>query len=91
MAQPHHPEKKGLTVSGKKNEPKPKLFWSGYLRGGVGVFHVGGGGGPKSSIRPSKPRETKLLGGKSQDFCRDFPGAPEKFEKKKFVVIFGPI
>ena len=45
--------------------------------GGVGVFHVNGWG-PKSSVCPSKPRETKLLGGISWDFCREFPGGARK-------------
>ena len=46
------------------------------------------GWGSKSSVCPSKPRETKLFGGMSRDFCRDILGAPEKFEKKKFVFNF---
>ena len=48
------------------------------------------GWGPKSSLCPSKHRDTKLLGGISQDFGRDIPGAPEKFEKKTSVFDFGP-
>ena len=47
---------------------------------GVGVFHLKGWG-PKSSVCPSKPRETKLFGEISRDFCWDIPGAHEKFEK----------
>ena len=47
------------------------------------------GWGPKSSVCPSKPREAKLFGGISRDFWWDAPGAPEKFEKKKFVFNFG--
>ena len=43
------------------------------------------GWGPKSSVCPSKPRETKCFGGISRDFRRDIPGVPEKFEKRKFV------
>ena len=39
------------------------------------------GWGPKSSACPSKPRETKFLGGISRDLCRDIPGAPERFVK----------
>ena len=46
------------------------------------------GWGPKSSIRPSKPGKSNFLGGISRDFGRDIPGAPEKFEKKKFVFNF---
>ena len=70
-------------VSGKKKEPKPKLLVR-IPSGGVGVFHVKGWG-PKSSVCPSNPSETKIFGRMSRDFCRDIPGVPEKFEKKKFV------
>ena len=41
------------------------------------------GRGPKSSVCPSKPRETKLFGRISQDFCQDMPGVPEEFKPKK--------
>ena len=40
---------------------------------------------------PSKPRETKVLGQDIPGFCRDIPGAPEKFEKKRFVFNFRPL
>ena len=40
------------------------------------------GWGPKSSVCPSKPRETKLFDGISRDFWRDISGAPEKYLKK---------
>ena len=46
------------------------------------------GWGPKSSIRPLETREIKLFGRDIPGFCRDIPGAPEKFEKKKFVFNF---
>ena len=49
------------------------------------------GWGPKSSVCPSKPRETKLLGGISRDFCRVIPEVPEKFEKKVRVQFLAPI
>ena len=49
------------------------------------------GWGLRSSVCPSKPRETKLFGGISRDFCRDVLGAPEKFEKKKFVLNSRPL
>ena len=42
------------------------------------------GWGPKSSIRPSKPGKSNFLARDIPGFCRDIPGAPEKFEKKKF-------
>ena len=43
------------------------------------------GWGPKSSVCPSKPRETKLFGRVSRDFCRVIPEVPQKFEKREFV------
>ena len=43
------------------------------------------GWGPKSSVCPLKPRETKLLGRISRDFCRDILEVPEKFEKRVCV------
>ena len=42
--------------------------------------------GPKSSACPSKPRESKLFGGVSQDFWRDGPELPDKPEKRKVSV-----
>ena len=43
--------------------------------------------GHKSSVCPSKPRETKLSGGISRDFCRDMPGeGARKFEQKELFV-----
>ena len=60
---------------------------------GVGVFHVKGWL-PKSSICPSKPRETKLFDGNhgiSRDFAWDIPGMPDKFEKKEFVFNSRPL
>ena len=56
----------------RKTKPNPD-FWVRISSGGVGVFHVKGQR-PKSSICPSKPRETKLFGGISRDFCWDIPG-----------------
>ena len=57
------------------------------------VLFLGHGGGQKSSVCPSKPRETKLLGGISRDFCWDILELPEKFEEKNVsvqIIIFGP-
>ena len=72
--------------SGKKTEPKPKLF-------GPDIFGWGGGlpregvGARKFSISFETER--------NQTFWRDipgllagYPGAPEKFEKKEFVFNF---
>ena len=73
---------------GRKRNPNPN-FLVRISSGGVGVFRANGWG-PKSSVCRSKPRETKLLGGLSRDFCRDIPELPEKFEKKKLCSIFGP-
>ena len=65
----------------KKN---PNLnFWVRIFSGGVGVFHVKGWG-PKSSVCPSKPRESNFFWRDIPGFCRDIPEAPEKFEKKMF-------
>ena len=46
------------------------------------------GWGPKSSVCPSKHRETKLFWRDIPGFCRDIPRVPEKFEKKKVCVRF---
>ena len=70
--------------SGKKKEPKPELLGPDYL------WVMWKGWGPKSSVCPSNPRETKLYGGISQDFCRDIrdiPGAAEKSEKKLYSIV----
>ena len=79
------------TYSGKKKEPKPKLFGPDIFGWGGGLPHERGGGGAKSSVCPSKPGETKLFGGISRDFCRDMPGVPEKFEKVKVVFNSRPL
>ena len=72
---------------GGKRNPNPNLLVR-IFSSGVGVFHVNGWG-PKSSIRPSKPGKSSFWGGISRDFAGILPaGAPEKFEKKKFVFNF---
>ena len=61
------------------------------------IFRWGGGlpregvGGPKSSVCPSKPGKLKLFWRDIPGFCRDIPGAAEKFEKKKFVLNSRPL
>ena len=75
--------------SGKKKGPKPKLF-------GPNIFGWGGGlprerVGAKKFGTSLETQETKLFGGISRDFAQDFPGAPEKFEKKTFVFDFYPL
>ena len=74
-------------MSGKKKEPNPNSLLSGDLL--LGVFHVKGRG-PKSSVCPSKPRETKLFWWDIPGFGWDIPAAPEKFEKKRSVFNFWP-
>ena len=73
-------------LSGKKKEPKPKLFgpdifgWGGGLpREGVGAEKFG---------MSLKTREIELFGRDIPGFCRDIPEAPEKFEKRKVCVRF---
>ena len=73
-----------LKSSGRKKEPKPKLF-------GPDIFGWGGGlprerVGAKKSDTSLEIREIKLFGRDIPGFCRDIPGLPEKFEKKKFVL-----
>ena len=70
-------------------EPKPKLFLVRICSGGMGVFHVKGWG-PKSSLCPSKPMETKLFGGILGVLLGN-PGWPEKFQNKEFVFNFRPL
>ena len=76
-------------LPGKKNEQNPNCLVR-ISSGGVGVFRVKGRGA-RSSVCASRPRETKLFGRISWDFCRDIPGAPEKLQKKEFVFNFWPL
>ena len=48
------------------------------------------GWGPKSSVCPSKPRESNAFWRDIPGCCRDIPEAPEKFEKKTFGFNFWP-
>ena len=48
------------------------------------------GWGPKSSVCPSKPRESNFFGGISLDLAW-ISEAPEKFEKKMFGFNFWPL
>ena len=48
------------------------------------------GWGPKSSIRPSKPRESNFLGGISRDFAGISRGRPKSLRKKSLGSIFVP-
>ena len=75
--------KNGLSLSGTKNEPKPKLFGPDIFRWSRGL--------PRERVGAKKfdtsleTREIKLFGRDIPGFCRDIPELPEKFEKKKFV------
>ena len=48
------------------------------------------GWGPKSSVRPSKPSETKLFAPGYPGILPGYPGAPEKFENKMCVHFSSP-
>ena len=59
--------------------------------GGVGVFHVKGWG-PKSSVCPLKPRNTKqMFGGISRNFWRRIQGGPKSLRNKNCVRFLPPI
>ena len=70
----------------KKKEPKPKFFGPDIFRWGRCL--------PRERVGAKKfdtsleTTEIKLFGRDIPGFCRDIPGAPEKFEKKKFVFNF---
>ena len=80
--------KKKARKSGTKKEPKPKLL-SPIFSGGVGVFHVKGWG-PKSSVCPSKPRESNFFGGISRDFAGISRKRPKSLRKKCLGSILVP-
>ena len=72
-----------------EKEPKPKLlspdiFWW------VGVFHVKGWG-PKTSVCPSKPRESNFFGGISRDFAGISWNRPKSLRKNVWVQFLAPI
>ena len=74
----------------QEKETQTQTFWSGYLRLGWGVFHAKGWG-PKSSVCPSKPRETKLVGRISRDFAPGiFRKCPKSLRKISFVQFSDP-
>ena len=78
---PDHPQR-----SGRKKEPKPKLFGPDIFQWGRGL--------PRERVGAKKfdtsleTREIKLFGRDIPGFCRDIPEVPEKFEKKKVCVQF---
>ena len=74
---------------GRKKEPKPKLFGPDIFQRGRDL--------PRERVGAKKfdtsleTREIKLFGQDIPGFCRDIPGAPEKFEKKIWVPLSFPI
>ena len=76
-------------VSRRKKEPEPKLF-------GPDIFWWGRGlprerMGAKKFDTSLETREIKLFGWDIPGFRRDIPGAPEKFEKKRFLFNSRPL
>ena len=59
---------------GRKRNPNPNFLVRIFSSGG-GVFYVNGWG-PKSSVCPSKPGKSNILGGIFRDFAR-ISGVPE--------------
>ena len=75
----------GYNCNSGKKEHKLKLLGLDIFGGGVGVFHVMEWR-PKSSVCPSKFRETKLLTGYRRIFGGISRGCPKSLRKKKFVL-----
>ena len=73
---------------GRKKNPNPN-FSVRMFSGGVRVFHVKGWG-PKSSVCPSKARETKLFAGISRDFAGISRGRPKSMRKRGVCSILVP-
>ena len=76
--------------SGKRKEPKPKLFGLDIL-GCRGGLHVREGVGAKKLGMSFETQGNQTFWRDIPGFRRDVPGAPEKFEKKRFVFNFGPL
>ena len=81
-----HSSQNKVLESGKKKEPKPKLFGPDIFQWGRGFPREGVGA--KKFDMSLETQGIKLFGRDIPGFCRDIPGAPEKFEKKKFVFNF---
>ena len=77
----------GPRVSGKKKEPKPKLFGPDIFGWGGGLPHEGGGG-QKVRYVLRNPGKASFSAGYPGTFGRDIPMVREKFEKKKVRVQF---
>ena len=66
-------------------------LWVRIFSGGLGVFHVLGWG-PKSSVCPSKPGKSNLLGGIFPGILPGYPGGARKvWERKVCVKFLAPI
>ena len=78
-----------LRSSGKKKEPKPKLFSPDFFQWGRGLPREGVGA--KKFDMSLETREIKLFWRDIPGFRRDIPEVPEKFEKKKFRFNFWPL
>ena len=71
-----------LKYQGQGSLEHSQMFWGR-------VFHVKGWG-PKSSVCPSKPRETKLFGGTPRDFAGISQGRPKSLRKNSLCSILVP-
>ena len=77
------------SFSGKKKEPKPKLFGPDIFRWGGGLPREGVGA--KKFGMSLETREIKYFWQDIPGFYWDSPAVPEKLEKKKFVFNFWPL
>ena len=75
--------------SGTKKRAQTQTFESDIFRWGRGLPREGVGA--KKFCMSLEAREIKLFWRDIPKFCRDIPGAPEKFEKKKFVFNSRPL
>ena len=69
----------------RKRNPNPNFLVRIFGGGGGGGGLPREGAGPQSSVCPSKPRETKLFGGISQDFAGISRRRQKSLSKKRFV------
>ena len=71
-----------------RKEHKPKLLSPDIFGWGRGLPHERVGA--EEFGMSLETRKVKLFGRDIPGFCWDFPAAPEKFEKEKFVLNFWP-
>ena len=76
--------------SGKKREPKPRLFSLGLSSVGAGVFHVKGVGAKKFGMS-FEAQGNQTFGRDIPGFLPGYPGGASKFERKKFVFNSRPL